>query len=186
MDNTKEIMERLDRLESKDSIRELISNYAIACDQQDIKFLEKLFTKDAAFDSPNGSMKCNGRQNILDMYVDILKTRGPSFHWTHDANIKIKSEDSDLDSGTVYSHAETTPNGEVSLAAMKYDDEYSRKEGSWKFLKRTINFVYYVKTSEYTEKLNNPLRVFIGGENVMADIPEKVPAWINFKEKYKD
>ena len=69
---------------------------------------------------------------------------------------------------------------------MKSDDEYSRKEGSWKFLKRTINFVYYVKTAEYIENLNNPLRVSIGGEKVMADIPEQVPAWINFKEKYKD
>jgi len=29
------------------------------------------------------------------------------------------------------------------------------------------------------------LRVGMGDENIAADIPESVPAWIEFQEKYK-
>ena len=88
-------------------------------------------------------------------------------------------------SGTVYSHAETTRDGIASLAAMRYDDEYSNDEGNWKFSKRVINFFYYVKTSEYVDDLTETLRVNGANAKVPADIPESVPAWIEFQEKFK-
>ena len=34
--------------------------------------------------------------------------------------------------------------------------------------------------------LNGPLRVGMGDTNIAADIPESVPAWIEFQEKYKN
>ena len=91
----------------------------------DLKYLEELFTEDAAFDSPNGMLKTTGRQNIIDMYTEVFQSRGPSFHWTHDIRIKLNNEDTSKATGTVYSHAETTRDGVPSLAAMRYDDEYS-------------------------------------------------------------
>ena len=185
MDDKEKIIERLERLESKEEIRDLVSKYAEACDQQDLDSLRGLFTLDAEFDSPNGMLKSKGRQNILDMYLEVFKSRGPSFHWTHDIRIKIHSEQKDLASGTVYSHAETTRDGIVSLAAMRYDDQYSKEDGAWKFSKRVIHFFYYVKTKDYVETLTSPLRVGMGDENVAADIPESVPAWIEFQEKHK-
>ena len=180
-----DILNRIEVLESKDAIRELVSNYAESCDRQDLQALEKIFTEDAEFDSPNGSLKSKGRQAILDMYHEVFLSRGPSFHWTHDVSIKINSNDKDLADGTVYSHAETTRDGIASLAAMRYDDQYSKKEGSWKFLKRTINFFYYVKTEDYLESLSDPMRVSMGEEKIPADIPESIPAWVDFQKKYK-
>jgi hypothetical protein len=98
-------------------------------------------------------------------------------------SISIKSEDNHLAEGTVYSHAETTRDGVASLAAMRYDDVYSKKEGSWKFLKRTINFFYYVKTEDYLESLNDPMRVNMGDNKIAADIPESIPSWSEFQKK---
>ena len=178
-----ELLKRIEVLESKDEIRELVSNYAESCDRQDLKALEKIFTVDAEFDSPNGSLKSKGRQSILDMYHDVFLSRGPSFHWTHDVSICIRSDDNHLAEGTVYSHAETTRDGVASLAAMRYDDIYSKKEGSWKFLKRTINFFYYVKTEDYLESLNDPMRVNMGDNKIAADIPESIPSWSEFQKK---
>ena len=48
-----------------------------------------------------------------------------------------------------------------------------------------INFFYYVQTKDYIETLTSPLRVGTGDGNVAADIPESVPAWIEFQQKYK-
>ncbi len=185
MEEKNTIVERLERLESKEEIRDLVSKYAEACDQQDLDSLGELFTLDAEFDSPNGMLKSKGRQNILDMYLEVFKSRGPSFHWTHDVRVNMNSEQRDSASGVVYSHAETTRDGIASLAAMRYDDQYAKEDGAWKFSKRVIHFFYYVKTKEYVETLTSPLRVGTGDGNVAADIPESVPAWIEFQEKYK-
>ena len=186
MEENSEIITRLERLESKEEIRELVSKYAEACDQQDLESLEKLFTLDAEFDSPNGMLKSKGRQNIIDMYLEVFKTRGPSFHWTHDVRLTLNSKAKDLANGVVYSHAETTRDGIVSLAAMRYDDTYAKEDSVWKFSKRVIHFFYYVKTKDYVETLTGPLRVGTGDGNVAADIPESVPAWIEFQEEYKN
>ncbi len=185
MQEKDEVISRLERLESKEEIRELVSKYAEACDQQDLESLEKLFTLDAEFDSPNGMLKSKGRQNIIDMYLEVFKTRGPSFHWTHDVRVTLNSKAKDLANGVVYSHAETTRDGIVSLAAMRYDDTYAKEDSVWKFSKRVIHFFYYVKTKDYVETLTSPLRVGTGDGNVAADIPESVPAWIEFQEKYR-
>ena len=61
---SEDLLKRLEILESKDEIRELVSNYAESCDRQDLDALEKIFTEDAEFDSPNGSLKSKGSQDI--------------------------------------------------------------------------------------------------------------------------
>lgn len=185
MEDKRDILARLERLESRQEIMDLVSKYAEACDQQDLDYLRTLFTIDAEFDSPNGMLKSKGRQNILDMYLEVFQSRGPSFHWTHDVRVEMNPHHDDVANGVVYAHAETTRDGVVSLAAMRYDDEYEKEYDAWKFSKRIINFFYYVKTEDYLEMLTSPLRVSTGDGNVAADIPESVPAWIEFQRKYK-
>ena len=84
----------------------------------------------------------------------------------------------------MYSHAETTPNNIVSLAAMKYDDEYQRVQGRWYFHKRTISFLYYVPATEFSSALNNALRLTVGGERLPADYPELLSSWQQFIASY--
>ena len=79
------------------------------------------------------------------------------------------------------SHAETTPNGVVSIAAMRYQDDYRREsDGQWRFAKRVISFLYYVPASDYSKGLNHPDRVVMGGHRLKADYPEALPAWQAF------
>ena len=186
MKESKEIIDRLDRLESKQAISDLVSSYGAACDQHDMKKLIGLFTENAEYDSPNGSMKCVGKKNIEEMFIEIFKTRGPSFHWTHDLIISINKEDLSIADGIVYGHAETTREGEISLAAIRYDDEYSRQEGEWYFSKRSITFHYYFKTEEYTNTFNKLNRVSMGGEKIAADFPESLEVWKAFHQKNKN
>ena len=87
----------------------------------------------------------------------------------------------DRATGLVLSHAETTPNGVVSIAAMRYSDDYRREpDGQWRFAKRVIAFLYYVPATEYTQGLNHPDRVVMGGNRLKADYPEALPAWQAF------
>ena len=177
--------QQVDRLASKDAIRELVTSYAIACDEHDMDRLMGLFTQDAAFDAPNGAMVADGWQAIYDMFIATFKTRGPSYHWTHDVTISIDQSDSNRATGLVLGHAETCPNGVVSIAAMRYVDDYRREsDGVWRFAKRVITFLYYVPVAEFGNGLAQSLRVHIGGDKIAADYPEHLPVWQAFTDEH--
>lgn len=172
---------RLDQLESKEAIRNIITAYAIACDEHDMPRLMNLFTEDAAFDAPNGSMVADGKGAIREMFINTFRIRGPAYHWTHDTTIQMDATDPDRATGLVLSHAETTPNGVVSIAAMRYADDYRREsDGQWRFSKRVISFLYYVPAVDFGQGLNKTNRVAIGGALIGADYPEKLPVWNEF------
>ena len=184
MSDLSSILARLDRLESKEAIRELVTTYAIACDEHDMPRLTACFTDDACFDSPNGAMVARGKAAIVTMFENTFKIRGPSYHWTHDVTVRVDDGNPDEATGLVLSHAETSPSGVVSIAAMRYDDSYRREAGEWRFAQRVITFLYYVPAAEYTASLNQPNRVLIGGERLPADYPETLAPWQAFIETH--
>ena len=186
MPDLHDIETRLARLEVRTELSDLVTRYAIACDEHDIPHLESLFTKNASFDSPNGLMQANGRDQIIEMFCKVLSIRGPGYHWTHDHIIRFDRGCEDRASGLLLSHAETTPNGVQSLAAMKYDDEYQIEDGAWRFAKRTISFLYYVPATEYDDAMTQQDRVVAGDKRISADYPESLPAWQAFDADIRD
>lgn len=185
MQDIEDLARRIDRLEARAAIQELVSSYAIACDEQDIARLRELFTEDAAFGSASGRMQASGGDAVCAMLAAALANRGPSCHWTHDVIVRCDPLDPDRASGTVYSHAETTPDGVVSLAAMRYHDEYRRIEGRWRFRRREISYLYYLPATEYPAGLGQPLRVHAGGTVQRADYPETSPVWQAFRDQQR-
>ena len=120
MSDTASLERRLDRVESRFAIQELVTAYCEACDEHDIPRLGALFTEDAVFDSPSGVLRSVGRDAIAEMFVGAFRVRGPGYHWTHDLTVGFDDDDPDRAHGLVASHAETCVNGVASLAAMKY------------------------------------------------------------------
>ncbi len=180
-----DLLRRIDRLESRHAIAELISVYGIACDDHDIPRLMGLFTPNAEFDTKSGLMHAKNLAAIEQMFIEAFKIRGPAFHWSHDHIVEFDETNADRALGTVLSHAETTPNGEPSLAAMRYEDEYKRVKSRWLFRKRTINFLYYVPAKDYLTALNKRERVTVAGNRLPADYPENLPTWLEFDAKHK-
>lgn len=184
MATIEDLERRVARLEARTEISELVSAYAVACDEHDIERLQGLFTEDAVFESPNGMMRAEGRGAIVDMFVKVLAVRGPGYHWTHDHFIRFDRGSDEAASGLVLSHAETTPNGVMSLAAMKYDDEYRLDAGRWRFAGRKISFLYYVPAAEFSSALTRTDRVVAGERRVAADYPESLQVWQDFDAKH--
>lgn len=176
---------RIDRIESRFAIQELVTAYCEACDEHDMLRLAGLFTEDAVFDSPSGVLRAAGRDAIAEMFVGAFRVRGPGYHWTHDLTVGFDDSDPDSATGLVASHAETFVNGVASLAAMKYDDEFRRVDGRWLFSKRVIRFLYYVPAERYLEALKNRERLCFEGAWFEADYPEDLPAWKAFEREYK-
>jgi uncharacterized protein (TIGR02246 family) len=170
---------RVERLEARAEIGELVSAYAVACDEHDMPRLIALFAPDARFTSGAGFMEASGRDAISAMFTRMFSIRGPAYHWTHDHFIRF-SDDPDTATGLVLSHAETSPDGVGSLAAMRYEDSYRRLEGRWLFQSRKIQFLYYVPVRDYATVFNTLNRVSVGGERIAADYPESLPEWQAF------
>ena len=185
MTNAVSLERRIDRIESRFAIQELVSAYCEACDEHDMPRLAALFTEDAVFDSPSGVLRATGRDGIAGMFVGAFRVRGPGFHWTHDLTVRFDDADADVATGLVASHAETCPNGVASLAAMKYDDEYRRVGGRWLFSRRSIRFLYYVPAERYLEALKGRQRLCFEGAWFQADYPEDLPAWQEFEREHK-
>lgn len=175
-----ELRHRVDRLEARAEIGELVSAYAVACDEHDMPRLTSLFTTDARFDSPSGVMAAEGRDAITAMFVRMFSIRGPAYHWTHDHFVRFVDGDPDRATGLVLSHAETSPGGQASLAAMRYEDGYRRVDGRWLFEKRVISFLYYVPVRDYPAVFDSVLRLNVAGEQRPADYPETLPSWKSF------
>ena len=184
MTTLEELARRVDQLESRNAITELVSRYAIACDEQNLDALVGLFMPDGMMDSQSGRMQARGQAAIRDLFVRTLAIRGPSFHWTHDVLVRFDAQDSDAATGIVYSHAETTPDRVGSVAAMRYTDSYRRHDGVWRFARREIAYLYYVAAADYPGILAETLRVDAGGTRVAADYPETLPSWQAFRSAH--
>lgn len=184
MTELESLTRRVEQLESRVAIAELVSGYAIACDEHDIERLGTQFAEDAVLDSPSKLLSANGRAEILAMYVRLFKIRGPGYHWTHDHFVHFDPSNPDRATGLVLSHAETCPDNEVSVSGMRYDDEYRRIDGRWVFQKRTLKFLYYVPAKDYTQALTGTTRVTMGGRSLPGDFPESTPAWQAFDRTY--
>jgi ketosteroid isomerase-like protein len=184
MADINDLARRIDRLEARAAISELVSAYAVACDEHDMPRLTNLFTEDATFDSPSKLMVAQGRSAIAALFVTLFQIRGPAFHWTHDRFVAFADDDPNLATGLVLSHAETTPNGVVSIAAMRYEDVYRCEGGRWLFARRTINFLYYVPVNEFPNALNSKARLAVGAERRSADYPESLVAWQQFEREH--
>jgi ketosteroid isomerase-like protein len=184
MTTLEDLQRRVEQLEHRVEISELVSAYAVACDEHDLPRLRSLFAPDAVLDSPSGLLKADGADEIIAMFVRLFKIRGPGYHWTHDHFLHFDPSDPGRASGTVLSHAETCPDGQNSLAAMRYQDEYVRHQGRWVFAKRVLNFLYYVPVKEYAQCLTDPRRVTVGGRKLPADFPEGLPAWQDFLREH--
>lgn len=185
MSDLSSLLRRVEKLEARAEISELTSAYAVACDEHDMPRLVGLFAADASFDSPTKLLVANGRDEIEAMFIRMFKVRGPGYHWTHDHFVRFDDAQPDRATGLVLSHAETCPNNEVSLAGMRYDDEYVRVDGRWLFQKRVINFLYYVPAKDFAQALNGPMRVTVSGNRLPADYPESLPAWQEFDRQHK-
>ena len=172
-----DLLLRIDRLESRAEIGELCAAYCISCDDQDIPSLRALFTDDVEIRARNGTMQTAGIDDVMAMYERMFAIRGPSFHWSHDRFVDFDNEDPNRATGKVLAHAETTPDGRASIAALRYEDVYRRVAGRWLIARRELTFLYYMPIVEYAERLVRKDRVWAGDRWVDADYPEVMGPW---------
>jgi uncharacterized protein (TIGR02246 family) len=127
---------RLDRLESRDAIRQLPAKYALALDMRDLDALVSLFTEDVRVGKDQ-----TGR-GPLRAYMD--QTLRAPFTGTshHIGGHIIEFDDSDHAHGIVYSKNEHETGNDWIIMQMIYADDYVRAEDRWYFARRLPLYWY--------------------------------------------
>ncbi len=130
------LLERIDRLESLDAIRQLPAKYALSLDMRDLDAHVGLFAEDIRV-----SREAVGRSHLKRWLDDTLRLQftGTSHHI---GGHIIEFSDPDHAHGVVYSKNEHETGDEWVIMQMLYWDDYERIEGSWYFRRRLPCYWY--------------------------------------------
>lgn len=169
--------ERIDRLESIDEIRQLVSKYSLSLDMRDLDAHVNLFAEDIRV-----SRELTGRAALKRWLDDTLRLQftGTSHHV---GNHVIEFEDPDHAHGIVYSkneHETPTKDGgaEWVIMQMIYWDNYDRIDGRWYFRRRLPCYWYAAdlnKPPTGEQKMRWPDR-----ESYDGAYHELFPSWAEF------
>ncbi len=175
-----DLMQRVERLEAESAIRALAARYCFAIDNHDLAAVRELFTEDARVYSRDGVMEATGRDAIIRQYEERFRVLGPSNHVSHDHWIRIGGA-ADGATGTLSAHAELWRNDQMMVTALRYEDEYRREDGVWRFAQRELAFLYYIPVADYVRVLGEEKRMRAYAEPAPADYPERLSTWRDYR-----
>jgi len=167
-----EILARLDRLESRDEIRQLISKYSLALDMRDMDAMVNLFPADVAV---GGGL--TGRSALKAWFTDTLRNQfdGTSHHVGTQI---IEFTDPDHAVGIVYSKNEHETGAEWVIMQMMYYDRYERIDHRWFFRRRKP--LYWYATDLNKPPIGSRKMRWPGREPYEGAFHELFPSWKEF------
>lgn len=166
------ILARLDRLESRDEIRQLASKYALALDMRDMDAMANLFPEDVAAGGGR-----TGRSALKAWLSDTMRRQ---FTGTahHVGTQIIEFEDADRAVGIVYSKNEHETGPDWVIMQMMYFDRYERIGGRWYFRRRQP--LYWYATDLNRPPIGSRKMRWPGREPYEGGFHDLFPSWAAF------
>ncbi len=164
------IEERVQRLEDREAIRDLVAAYCRAIDDRDLEGFVALYTENCVHGQRDGSLHLEGRAALREHYAGRFLQYGFTLHTPH-AHV-IEFDGPNEAHGWVSGHAEMGLEGEGWLAAFRYTDAYRREDGVWRFAQRELATYYYLRMADLADGLGQTMRKHRQGRLMAADLPE--------------
>ena len=135
---------RIARLEARAEIQELLVRYTLLIDDHEFEALGELFTVDARFGRPGSAYE--GRDTIVANYRAKGDQYPISLHVTR--GLVLDLVDDDHARGQVVGFSEQASSSATVITAFRYDDEYRREDGRWRFAARDVRTLYALTHAE--------------------------------------
>ncbi len=160
---------RIDRLESAHAIEQLAIRYALAVDGRDLEAWLDLFVDDV-----DCGRWGKGREALRRSIEPALRGCYRTIHQICGHHVEF--DDADRARGHVYCRAEHEDGGKWIVMAICYFDDYARRDGKWRFVRRREKHWYAV------DALERPGAPFVRWEGHAgpARLPQDFPAWAEF------
>ena len=136
---------KVQELEDRTQIQELRFRYHLAVNEKKPEMIQDLFAENGEIDFAHLG-KAVGKTQVNTFYQQALSDLVPFVkQFIHNHIITLHG-----DTGTGLSYLEAKPifNGESFLVAARFDDEYTRENGQWKFRKMTLVPYFMVPLKE--------------------------------------
>lgn len=138
------LQRRIDRLEARAGIAELLQRYAFLIDDHHFDELGELFAVDAVFGSPGSTHV--GRAAITQNYRDRGDLYPVSLHVVH--GMVLEFSDDEHATGEVVAFSEQASDAYTVATSFRYHDAYVKVEGQWLFASRTVLTLYAMTHAE--------------------------------------
>jgi gamma-hexachlorocyclohexane dehydrochlorinase len=141
--NLEALAERIDRVESKNAMRDLVTDYCRGFDQRDFERFLAIWSSDCIWDigPPFGAFE--GHSGITKAVKEIL---WPVWRETHHltSNLKIQFENADSAFGECdVDCMGATRDDVVQMISATYKDHFIRSAGEWKIVRRDVKMHYF-------------------------------------------
>ena len=136
---------RVQRLEDRFAINDLIVRYAVLLDDMLFEEVGLLFTEDGVFASSNSVT--TGRQAVIENF----RVKHAPFPMTlHDPQgVAVHFIDDDHARGTVIGYAELANEQHTIVTNIRYQDDYRKEDGVWRFAKRLVLSTYAMTVDDF-------------------------------------
>jgi hypothetical protein len=133
---------RLQRLEDREQIRELLVAYGATLDRHDFAAFGQLFTETAEYGSGAGALT-RGRAAIqaqLEKQItsNPMNLPPPNSHLSFNASIRVQDNFATAHSLGAYVAPDPATRTTRMVFFVTYDDQFVRQDGKWLFQKRVI------------------------------------------------
>ena len=133
--------ERLQRLEDREQILELLTAYGATLDKRDFPAFGQLFAEDAAYGNPNTPTR--GRDAIQAMLEKTLAAnpsnlRGPNSHLFFNPSIHVEGDRATALSKGAYTVPDAATKTTQLVFFITYEDTLVRRDGRWLFQQRIL------------------------------------------------
>ena len=142
-EQVKALLTRVDELESRAAMRDLVSDYCIGFDRHDWDRFIAIWHEDAvwAIGEPFGDFV--GHEGIREAVFDVLY---PAWRETNHLTTNLRIEFSDTDHALGSCDVDcmgASPDGVVQMVGATYKDTFERRDGSWKIARRDVQMHYF-------------------------------------------
>jgi len=134
---------RLQRLEDREQILELLTAYGATLDRRDFAAFGQLFAEDAEYGS-GPATPTRGRAAIQAQLEKVISSNpsnlpGPNHHLFFDPSIQVDGDHARAHSLGAYSVPDADGRTTNMVFFVAYDDEFVRTGGHWLLKRRTIS-----------------------------------------------
>jgi len=148
------LLERLDELESRNAIQDLVTDYCQGFDKKNVERFLSIWWDDCVWDiggKPFGDF--SGLTEIERAYHDLI---WPTWRETHHltTNLRLWFEEKDRARGECdVDVMGASPTNELIVVGATYHDQFERRNGVWKILLRKVQMHFYNPVSEHDLRL---------------------------------
>jgi uncharacterized protein (TIGR02246 family) len=135
--------ERLQRLEDREQILELMAAYGATLDRRDFTAFKQLFAEDAAYGGGASTNLTRGRDAIAAMLEKAISTNTanlpkPNSHLFFNPSIQVDGDHATAHSKGAYTVPDAATKATQLIFFINYEDTLVRRDGHWVFQQRLL------------------------------------------------